>query len=45
MTTIPRPVTPLIRSTVDLRIDRADRNVSGRIFDGWGVGVPSNRIL
>lgn len=43
--TIPRPVSPLIRTTIDLRIDRADRNVSGRLFDGWGVDVPSNRIF
>jgi hypothetical protein len=42
---IPRPVSPLIRTTIDLRIDRPDRNVSSRLFDGWGVDVPGNRIL
>lgn len=43
--TIPRPVSPLIRTTIDLPIDRADRNVSRRLFGGWGVDVPSNRIF
>ena len=42
---VPRPTSPLIRTTLDLRIDRPDRGVNGAIFSGWGVGVPSNRVL
>ena len=42
---IPRPVSPLVRSLSDLAVDRPDRNVSGRIFEGWGFSVPSNRIF
>ncbi len=43
--TFSRPVSPLIRTTIDLRVDRADRNLSRRLFDGWGVDVPSNRVF
>jgi hypothetical protein len=42
---IARPASPLVRSMADLAVDRPDRNVSGRIFEGWGVSVPSNRIV
>lgn len=42
--TIPRPVRPWIRTTIDLPVDRADHGLSGRLFGGWGVDVPSNRI-
>lgn len=43
--TIPRPTDPLVRTTIDVLVDRADRRVSTRIFGGWGVDVPSNRIV
>lgn len=41
----PRRAIPLIRSTVDVKIDRADRSVDGRLFDGWGVHIPGNGIV
>jgi hypothetical protein len=43
--TISRPTTPLIRTTIDVRIDRADRALNSRLFQGWGVDVPSNRVF
>lgn len=43
--TIPRPTNPLVRTTIDLPVDRPDRALKGRLFTGWGVDVPSNRIF
>jgi hypothetical protein len=42
--TFPRPVNPLVRTTVDVRIDRADRALDSRLFGGWGVDLPGSRI-
>ncbi len=43
--TFPRRTFPLVRSFVDVRIDRADRSVDGRVFDGWGVHIPGTGIF
>ena len=37
--TIPRPA-PLVRTTIDVRIDRADSHLSGKLFGGWGINLP-----
>jgi hypothetical protein len=42
---IARRASPLVRTVIDVRIDRADRSVDGRVFDGWGVHVPGTGIF
>ena len=36
---------PLIRTTIDLRLNRPDRPLGDRLFEGWGAGLPGNRTL
>ena len=39
-----KPTNPLVRTTIDLRLNRPDRPLGERLFDGWGAGLPGNRI-